>query len=227
MKKLVALLISVALLCGSVSALADGTFEMDAYTSPNVFTVEVDSDNDIAFIDTQMGNDVLSFSHKYENDYYSVMRNDILVINQSSASRYPVLRTWITYRGTKALNFSSISFIIDDKEYVLTDVASADRNSQEDNNFEEILLIKYGYQNWDLFAALAATALSYYGDWVEDKETAVPDIKVILHGTEDIEVNASGNFLLDLGVFVLSMYSADTLGMLVEIEGTPCQVIEK
>ena len=67
----------------------------------------------------------------------------------------------------------------------------------------------------------------YYGNWVDDKETAVPDIKVVLHGTEDLEFNVSGNYLLDLGVFVLSMMSSDTLGMLTDISGTPCKVINK
>lgn len=228
MKRWIAFLIAAVLLCSSVSALADGTFDISFYSSSNVFTVEVDSENDIAFIDSKMGTADLAFNHQYENDYYySVMRNDIIVIDYFSSNRYPVLRTWITYRGDKALYFTGVSFIIEGKEYVLSDVADKDRIQKLDNGWEETLLIKYGSENWDFFAAIAASAMVYYGAWVDDKEAAVPDIKMVLHGTEDIEVQVTGNFLLDMGIFVLSLISNDTIGLLVENTGTPCKVIER
>lgn len=228
MKRLVALLISVVLLCGMVSSLAEGTFDMSTYTSSNVFTVDEDTENNIAFIESGMGSADLAFNHKYESDdYYSIMRNDIIVINQSSDSRYPVMRTWIYYRGTKQLDIHSVSFILEGKEFVISDVADKDRVTKVDDNCtEETLLIRYGYENWDFFAEIASTAMSYYGAWVEDKETPVPEIKVVLHGTEDVETTVSGNFLLDMGVFVLSMIANDTIGLLIDVDGNPCKVIE-
>lgn len=229
MKKVISFILFVTLMFTTVPVFALPTFEMSFYSSnANIYSVDVDSDSGVAFIETKSSNSELAFTHKYEsNFYYSTIRSDILVIDYFKSNRYPVFRTWIDYRADKALNIYAVSFVIDGKTYTFSDVADRDRIEKLDNGVSEKLLIKYGSANSDFFASVAADSLSYafsrYGG-EGDSEVETPQMKMILHGTEDVEVDIPANFWVDFSLLALSMTENDYLGYIGDNDGTPCKI---
>ena len=230
MKRIISLALCLSILCTAVSAFALPTFEMSLYSeNSELYNVDVDSERGVAFIETSEKNSNVAFTHKYESDfYYSTIRNDILVIDYYKSSRYPVVRTWIDYRADKALNIYAVSFVYDGKTYTFSDVADKDRVVQLENGVSEQLLIKYGSNNSDFFVDIAMAVVEYgfarFGD-DGDSEAKQPEMKMILHGTEDVVVDElPTGFWNDLFVIVMSMMKDDYLQFIRDNEGTPCKV---
>lgn len=66
MKKLLAVLLAVMLACSACAALA----ELDLAPireSNNIYTIDVDTESDVAYIETRLSAKDRSFTHKYES----------------------------------------------------------------------------------------------------------------------------------------------------------------
>lgn len=208
---------------------ASNGFNLSFFTSEDtsgMFNVSYYDDSDTALIESIVDTQSIAFSHKYESSYYySIMKNNLFVMNYSSDDPMPVLCAIIDYRADQPLNISAVSFIIDGTTYTFTDVADASRNAQVDHGIDENLLIIFGSRNWDFFAAYAEKALLYLDSWMVDNDTEAPEIRMILHGAdEDVETTVPAYFMLDTGMFILSLANMDSLPLLAEMDGNPCKV---
>ena len=97
MKKFFSFFLAMALLCSCASSLADGYDVSYVKDHSNVFTIDVDEDSGIAFVESTLSTKDCSFVHKYESDYrYSSTMFDVLVVNYEKSTAYPVPRLWIT-----------------------------------------------------------------------------------------------------------------------------------
>ncbi len=82
-----------------------------------------------------------------------------------------------------------------------------------------------------LLAAVPATASvysfqKYDKDRDESQPLAVPEGKLILHGTEDVEADIPESFWIDMGLFSISLMGMDCLGDIGANDGNPCKVTE-
>ena len=232
MRKSLALLLFFAMLVSCCAAFAEGElkpFDLKTYEdNPDYFTIDIDTEDDLAFIQTTYDAASLAFIHKYDSDYYySFLSSDILVIDYSKeGERVPVFRTWIYYAADAPQNITSVTFEIDGKAYTFTDIADPERNEVRENGYSENLVIKYGIDNWDFFTVVAANAMDYILS--EDENAAAPEMKMILHGDEEIEAVVPENFWADFS-FVIAPFLADDgdwLQYLVQNSGTPCEIAD-
>ena len=234
MKRGLALILFAAMLVSCCAAFAEEEaavtpFNLNTFESnTDYFTVEVDAENDRAFVETKYDAESLAYTHKYESDhYFSFVTNDILVLNYSDENgREPIFRTWIYYAADALQNITSVTFEIDGKSYTFTDISDPARNEQKENGYVEKLVIKYGFDNWDFFAAVAASAVSFMLS--EEENKTAPELKMILHGDEDIEAMVPENFWGDFA-FLMAPFLADDgawLQHLLQNDGTPCEIAE-
>lgn len=230
MKKTLALLCALVLLLHALPALGD--FNIGHFTeNTSIFSVDVEAESGVAFIETIMPAKDLAFEHKYESPKnYSLLRNDILVLNYfSSADRSPVFRTWIYYCTTKPIYAHSVTFELEGTAYTFTDVAGSGRITTNESDTEEDLLIRYGSSNLDFLAVVMARATQYaysrFGD-EGDQNVQPPKMKMILHGLEDIELDVPDGFWLDFGLLTVGLIETDSLGQIGQNTGTPCTIRE-
>ena len=227
MKKALALLCALVLLLHALPAVAD--FNLNYFTeNSSIFTIDVNKEKSVAFIETVMSAQELAFEHKYESPtQYSLLRNDILVLDYFSTNRSPVFRTWIYYCTTKPIYVHSVTFELDGTAYTFTDVASSDRVITNEQDTEEDLLIRYGGNNSDFLAKVMAEAASYafshYGD-DGDPNVQPPKMKMILHGIEDIELDVPDGFWTDFALLTVALVTTESLGQIGKNTGTPCTI---
>lgn len=233
MKKAVSLLLVPALLLTLllsaifVPALAD--FNMNAYYKyADLFFVDMDEDADTAFIYTKFSAEDQSFTHKYDSAYYySYIYTDVLVTDQSTADRFPVLRTWIVFHADRRQHFTSVDFILDGKTYTFTDIGGEDHVLQKENGWRESLLIRYGSANSDFLRAVSGPAVRYaYNRYAPggDRSVTPPKMRMILHGNEDLEIDVPDMFWLDFAVMYETLYGTGSASCIGENIGTPCSV---
>lgn len=212
------------------SALEGNGFSMDPFTDyPKVFTVTVNEEEDVAFIDTTTESRDMAFTHRFESDsYYSLINPDIIVLNYSRpADRFPVFRVWIRYRGKEQMNFRSAEFILPDgRTFTVWDIASPDRvYTKDDGSFAEDLLIRFGKNNLPLFRELYNESLAYaanlYGD-SGDSSAPPPAIRLVLHGDEDVEAELPSSFWADLGIYCVTLPDGPDTSYILKNEGEPC-----
>ncbi len=232
MRKGLALLLFFAMLVSCAAAFAEEEvtpFDLKTYEeNTEYFTIDVNTEDDLAFVETTFDAEALAFTHKYDSEYYySHIYNDIIVIDYSKeGERIPVFRTWICCRADVPHNIASVTFEIGGKAYTFTEVSDPDWNEQKENGYAENLLIDYGYNNWDFFAAVASNALSYILD--EEGNTPAPEMKMILHGDEDIEAMVPENYWGDFS-FLIAPFIANSGSWLMHLadnDGTPCEIAD-
>lgn len=229
MKKVFCMLLVLAVFLGSCSAaFADG----DEYTVKpyadyeSLFTVDVNTEKDVAFVETTLEAKDCAFTHKYESSTtYSAIYNDILVLDYSKSSRYPLLRTWIIYAADKAQNIKSVTFELEGQSFTFTDISNEDRVEKSEKGYTEKLLIKHGKNNSDFWVKIMAAAISSLST-DEDKKTEAPKMKMILHGDEDIEADVPDKFWFDFGLLALPYISNDGawIKYFTYTDGTPLEV---
>lgn len=230
MKKLFALVLSLALLLSAVSALADdGKFSLASFEALDGFEIHKDEERGIAFITLSVSSQQeISYVHKYESDnYYSTINNDILVINYSGSSPTPVFRTWIYYFAMQQQDITSVTFILDGVSYHFTDVQySEGPQKMEEGDTEEILLIKHGRNTADFTAAIMAEGIHYLNEYYgkDNKDVPLPQMTMILHGREDIVVeDLPRGFWTDCGFMGLMMQKEGILHYIGENDGSTCK----
>ncbi|MBR4501765.1 MAG: hypothetical protein IKP22_07735 [Clostridia bacterium] len=208
MKKYFAFILTLALLFSCASSLADG-YDM-SYISENskVFTVDVDEFSGIAFVESVLTAQDLSFVHRHESDYrYSSTRFDILVINHDQSDAYPIPRLWITYCADEFINCDSVTFTLDGKDYTFTGISSPDWCYKDEKGATEKVLIKFGSENLPFLAELEKLSDLYptYDDLMD--EVSGPKVRLVLHGSnEDVNATLGSGFMLDFALLIEGAY---------------------
>ena len=224
MKKLLAVLLAVMLACGACAALA----ELDLAPireANNIYTIDVDTESDVAYIESKLSAADRSFTHKYESSTrYSSTKFDILVVDYLKENAYPVMRLWVTYcADDDYMNITSASFILNGKKYTFSGIANKDWYVKDDDGYYEQVLIKFGMENLNFLAAL------------EDIFNGVDDVgavaksatcKLILHGREDIEVELGEGFFLDFMAIKLGMVDINGLDFLEKAISTTMKITD-
>lgn len=227
-KMLLAVVLFVTQLGTYASVLAETEFTTNPYTEyETLFKVDLNTDSGSAFITTKLPTKDVSFTHKYESDYtYSTINSDILVLDYYKTDRQPVFRTWIYYNGSKPLYFHSVSFELDGKKYMFSEVGDKDWVKQNDNDYSEQLLIRYGKNNSEFFSSVLVDSLLYAMS--EDENKVAPEMKMTLHGIEDIEVTVPEGFWTDFMLLGLPFTSNDFewIHFIGQTDGNPCKVTD-
>ena len=195
-KRLVALALSLALVLTIVSpAVADDGFDMSAIRGNDYLEISVDKEKGVAFVTTKMSVAGRSFTHEYESETrYSCFESDILVLDYYSDNPEGILRTLITYSADEFLYITSVSFFVNGKEYIFSDIADSEWYYEFDDGIVEQILIKYGAEgSWDFLKAVYDEL-----DKSSDDENYSLEIKMVLHGTKDVTVSLEIMPMFDL-----------------------------
>ena len=243
MKKALSLLLSLVMITAGSCALGE-TAETPARAdhldiaafekNPNIFSVSAVEDNSSAVISVNISPADRAFSTPYDSpDYYSVMFPCISVLNYAAEpERLPVLTIYLSYRGTKLLNISSVSFIggvMEQAEYRLT--VDGSRISEADKAAEEILItLGRAAIGTGLVTDLCTEGYGYtmrlrYANEGQDVSADPPEWTVILHGDEDVEIALPASFWIEMSALTNGLADADALGLLGSMAGTPCEKI--
>ena len=229
-RKLIAALLILMVFLGSAAfsedtAAVSASFTTQPYADyPSLFYVEADQAAGCTFIGTQLPTEQCAFTHIYESqNLYSLIQSDILVIDLSDGP-FPVLRTWIYFASDNPHNIQSVTFLFEDKKYTFTDIADSERNEITEKGSTERLLIQYGRDNSDFLSDILVGSLAYLLS--EDENAAAPEMKMILHGDEDIEAVIPDAFWQDFALLVLPYTNNDYawLSYIGLNDGTPCTI---
>ncbi len=208
MKQFFAFILALALLFSCSVSLAAGYDLSYAKSKSGVFTVDEDTDRDVAFIESTLSVSDRSFVHKYESDYrYSSTMFDILVVDCSRSTSYPVPRLWITYCADNYLYYDSVTFTIDGTDYTFSGISDSDWRTKDENGVVEEVLIKFGTEALPFLGAMETLYEKYpsYDELMD--ETNGPKIKMVLHGrNEDVRVTLGSGFVLDFALIIEGAY---------------------
>ncbi len=223
MKKLLSLFLALALLASCSSSFAAGYDLTYVEENDSVFTIDVDSDRGVAFIESTLSASDRSFTHKYESDYrYSSTMFDILVINYGESDAYPVPRLWITYCADKYLYYDSVTFTVEGMDYTFTDIDDSEWRSKDEKGVIEQVLIKFGTENLKFLAALEDLYEKYptYNELMDEIDG--PKIRMVLHGrNEDLKVTLRSGFMLDYALIIQGAYiNTDGLDYIGEVNSS-------
>ena len=209
MKKLISFILVLALLCLFLTpSFAD--FDL-SYIRNNVddYTINVDAEENLAFIETNISIPLKAFSHVYESkNRYSYTSFDILVINYFETSAYPILRLWIYYAADQFLNVNSVTFTVSGTEYTFSGISNSEYRVKDENGTMEGLLLIFGYENIDFILALAALIEAYSTKGIEtlaDPNNGMK-VKMVLHGTRDVETVLGSGFALDSLFMIMNAF---------------------
>ena len=238
MKKLIALVLTLALAGSLVCAGTAEETEADEAVSRTLstsyfeenkdfFRMEVSEDGETTYIQTIAEAENRAFSTPYENDrYYSIVFPELMITNGSEdAEQSSLFRIWIRYRGTKSLNISAVSFVIDGGDYRFMDVTTADWSATKEDGTEAqdaVIILGSDPINATCFAGLFAKAIEYAQNHMNDPDTPVPDVTMILHGDEEVEVLLPVDFWTETAMFAYSLESIEGFSYLTSTTGTPC-----
>ena len=242
MKKITALLLVLVLVAGQAVSFAETAQEEtpavfdDGYFTENgeVFEVKVSDDGESALITTRDTIENRSFVTPYDSDtYYSVIFPDIFILDYPrKEERAAALRIRIVYNGTKAMNFSSVTFIGAEREYTFTGVIpDGESASAEDGTVTEDLVIIGGKSenNARFLSEMMADSYEYaVRRYSQDggEETELPVWTVILHGDEDVTIALPAGFWTDFAMFTLALTDMNALPLIMSSSGTDCEVTQ-
>lgn len=222
MKKLVSLCLAIVCLLACMPVHAA---EMDlsfVRENENIFTIDVDVENDVAFVESKLSVADRAFVHQYDSSTrYSSTQFDVLVLDYLKSSAYPIYRLWITYCADDAyLNITSVSFIIGDQKYTFSDIADADWYTHDDKGYREQVLIKFDEDTLKFLAALEDLTPTSFDDFEGYK------LKMILHGREDVEVELGRGFGLDFFCTSKALINIGGLDFLEKCNGSTLKVTD-
>lgn len=226
MKTFRTLLLALVMMCTCfATALAD---ELDLTTvreNPNLYTFDVEVESDAAFVETTLSTAIRSFTHKYESTKrYSCTQFDILIVDYLQEDRYPVWRLWVTYCADDAfLNIDSVSFLVGGQKFTFSGVADTEWYTKDEDGYVEKVLIKFNDENLDFPIALEKAVKGHTGT-VEELDQV--EVKMILHGRENIEVSLGSGFLLDFIGLKSAFLDMNGMGYMGEVYGTTMKVTD-
>lgn len=219
MKKLTALILTLVMLAScAMSALAE--FDRSVLTdetAQNLIVMEFDESNTNAYIESRLERSALAFDHPNAlPDEPSVAEFDMLVLDYHTDSPFPALRLWVRYRGTEYLYIDGISFEVDGLTYRFDGVGDPSRIYDENGRYAENALVVFGLNQSLLISGLLGYMQQF--DGIDQMEGA--SVKMILHGTKDVEVTLNQAFLLDFLTVINFYVNSGSMDYMVGIEGT-------
>ena len=196
---------------------------------PEYFRKDVSEDGTIAFIQTQVPAEYRAFSTPYENDiYYSTIFPELMIRGWSEEKEQtPFFRIWIRYRGTKHLNISAVSVIIDGTDYRFENVSSPEwiATKEDGTAAQDVMLVLGSNQvNATCFAALFSKAIEYTQERLNNQDTPMPDVSFILHGDENTEITLPADFWAELAMFAYNLDAINGFSSLTSTTGTFCMI---
>ena len=221
MKKVFSFLLSVILLVSLCApAFAESKFDF-SYVRENsdTYEVSVDSDQDCAFITTNLSVSDRSFSHDLESSVrYSSFESDILVNDYYGKTPHGVLRTWITYAADEELNITSVSFFLGDKEYIFSGIGNPKwHHTFEDGILEQVLIIyDNSSEHLDFMTAITEIMPDTYDDSVS--------VKMVLHGVQDVTATVGLGPLMDWLAMVVAFMNSN--GQLSDATGSTLKIVD-
>lgn len=223
MKKLSFILALVLMLSCLSCAFADDFDLTIVRENPGIYTLDVDTEDDVAFVETTLDAARRSFTHKYESTYrYSNTQFDILVIDYLTSSPRPVHRLWITYcADDNYMNITGVSFEVGGKKYTFSDIADPDWYEKDENGYLERVLIKFDMDNLDFLIALE-DAIPRDLHQLADAEP----ITMTLHGRENITVSLGEGFMLDFLLSKVALFETNATDYLSQTTGSPMKVTD-
>ncbi|MBP3650792.1 MAG: hypothetical protein J6K73_13545 [Clostridia bacterium] len=223
MKKFFALLL-VFLLLASVSTAVAKVLDLSPIEAKSgLYTIDVSEDGDSAFIETTLSSEERSFTHQYESSkLYSTTLFDVLVVNYQKSTNYPIFRLWITYCADDAFqHFDAVTISLGNKRYTFTDVSDPEwLIEDEENGYIEDLLIRFGKDNVSFLKDLEEAI----GNKTTLEQLEQMDVRAVLHGDEDIEIELGSNFLLDFLGMKSAWLTLEGLDYLDQIIGSDMSV---
>lgn len=229
MKKWIALLLTMMVFLATVPSTALATFDLSYYTQrPETFQVETNSDLGLGIITTKGRPYDYRFTHKYNSEhYFSAISNAIVVNNCFQPSAFPSFITHIVYHADQPLNIHAVSFVWGGMTCTFTDDDSGVLNNiiQLDNGICEDIVIEYGSESSDFYSTILGYATFWFSMRDDNGQLREPaDMKMILHGTEDVEVILPLNFWVDFTLLSYSLLLSSDLNFLELPIGTPCTI---
>ena len=222
MKKSLCLILVCLLLFSAVSSVfaADEAFDLSYVRgSSDIYTIDVNTDSDVAFVESAMTVKERAFSHRDESDaLYSYVWFDMLVVDYSKASRYPVFRMWIslcTETGYK--DITSVTFTVDGQEFTFSRISDDAWYSMKEDDYRQQMLIKFGTGNDAFIIALER----YINKILADGYSGSADVRMVLHGAEEIETSLSLPFLLDFSYLKTAMLRTNGVKYMDKANDTP------
>ncbi len=225
MKKFLAVLLAVMLVCGACAAALAELDLAPIREDDTLYSIDVDTESDVAYIESKLSAADRSFTHKYESSTrYSNTKFDILVVDYLKENAYPVMRLWVTYcADDDYMNITSASFILNGKKYTFSGIGNKDWYVKDDDGYAEQVLIRFGMDNIDFLVALE----DIFGDTEDVTEAAEnATCKLILHGREDVEVDLDAGFFLDFLVIKLGMVNINGLDFLEKASSSTMKVTD-
>ena len=196
---------------------------------PEYFRKDVSEDGTIAFIQTQVPAEYRAFSTPYENDiYYSTIFPELMIRGWSEEKKQtPFFRIWIRYRGTKHLNISMVSVIIDGTDYRFENVSSPEwiATKEDGTAAQDVMLVLGSNQvNATCFATLFSKAIEYTQERLNNQDAPQPDVSFILLGDENIAITLPADFWAELAMFAYNLDAINGFSSLTSTAGTLCMV---
>ena len=190
---------------------------------------EVSEDGTAAYIQTKASAENRAFSTPYENDlYYSTIFPEIMIRGWSDEkTQIPFFRIWIRYRGTKHLNISTVSVIIEGTDYRFENVSSPDwiATKEDGTAAQDVMLVLGSNQvNATCFASLFSKAIEYTQERLKKQEISQPDVSIILHGDEDIDITLPADLWAELAMFAYNLDAINGFSSLTSTAGTLCMI---
>lgn len=230
MKRIILLVLALVLFTGCAAA-DNKSFDVGFFRdNASFFRFTVPEEGESAFIETLETAEHRAFITPYESEtYFSTVYPEIMVSDYTEEKAgNAAFRIWIRYRGTKHLNISTVSFILDGMEYRFLDVTVPEWNAtKEDGTAAEDAMIMLGrdISNATFFAGLLAKAVEYVEAKAADPEKALPEVTMILHGEEDVEVTLPGAFWEETAAFAIALDAVNGFQFLTRnYTGTPCEI---
>lgn len=197
MKKAISLLLVCLMLLGTVSAvMAEDVFDLTfVRDNPDNYDLDINEASDCAFVESTLEPKERAFTHKDESDaLYSHLWFDALVLDYSKSTRYPVFRLWIVLCTENAYKYvDSVTFIVDGESFTFTGIDDSEWYEIKEGDYRQEMLIKFGKTNVSFLIALE----NFCKKVAADDYSGSYDVRMVLHGREDIETTLGLNFLID------------------------------
>lgn len=197
MKRHLSLLLVILVLLANFSTAVASTLDLSPIEAKSsLYTIDLSSDKDAAFIETTLTAMERSFTHKYDSSkLYSTTKFDVLVVNYQTPSNYPIFRLWVSYCADDAFqNIEKATFAMGNKQYTFSDISDPDWLVYDaESGYTEDVLIRFNEDNLSFLMALEEMTTGK--GTIEELNQS--DLRLILHGNEDIEITLGSGFLLD------------------------------
>ena len=224
-RRVLSLALSLALLLAAVPALA---FNAAPFTSDTDSFFAFDTGSGYLVVSTvyTQNTGILEFDHPFAGQEASLMNNALQLGKGDNGEDTALFALLITLNTSEAIDVSKASIYLNGKEYRFTIFGDSEKNGSE---YHQIVTILAGSENFDFMMELLNVELQYLNDFVAagGKAVAVPDCRIVLHGTEDIEFTVPDGYWTDLAAFGMafgSLEAEDLSEILMGSYGSPCTV---